>query len=336
MRLASAPGPADDLDELLADERQDPRQRLERGSCGGLRADSARRSASAALRVSALARSTRIAKTSSNVGRVSWAATTSPPAARRPHRRRPAGGRGVLDGRPWTAGTVLADRDDAGHRSMVGESNGAGLDVDDVAAERVAPELVRRASATSRPSAISATWSHSSASPTYWVVTRIVRPASRRRWSSSQTFAAQDRVDAGRRLVEEQQDRARGRARRRARGGAACRPTCRSPGGRGRPTARASSRTSRTRRRRRRQSSPNRLRDEVDVLARGEVRVERELLGHVADPLAGRAPERRWVARRGRGSRRRRARARRSASGPSSSCRSPDGPMTPRIVPAGS
>ena len=42
------------------------------------------------------------------------------------------------------------------------------------------------ASAMSRPSAISATWSHSSASLTYCVVTRSVRPSARSRWSSSQ------------------------------------------------------------------------------------------------------------------------------------------------------
>ena len=40
-----------------------------------------------------------------------------------------------------------------------------------------------------------------------------------------------------------------------------------------------------------RREHPEQARDEVDVLVRGEVRVQREQLGHVADPLAGRAPE---------------------------------------------
>ena len=66
-----------------------------------------------------------------------------------------------------------------------------------------------------------------------------------------------------------------------------------------------SSRTSRVRRCRRAPQDPEQRRDEVDVLARREVRVERELLGHVADPLAGLPAERAAGPRPGRGPRRR-------------------------------
>ena len=52
------------------------------------------------------------------------------------------------------------------------------LDLDDLAAHRLAAQLRRAPPAQiSRPSAIRATASHSSASPTYWVVTSSVRPS---------------------------------------------------------------------------------------------------------------------------------------------------------------
>ena len=63
------------------------------------------------------------------------------------------------------------------------------------------------ARAMSRPFGDQRDLSHDSASLTYWVVTSIVRPSSRSRWSSSQTVGAQERVDAGGRLVEEEQGR---------------------------------------------------------------------------------------------------------------------------------
>ena len=73
------------------------------------------------------------------------------------------------------------------------------------------------------------------------------------------------------------------------------------------------------------QQHPEQARDEVDVLAGGEVRVQREQLGHVADPLAGPAAEAARVLAEDPDLARRRGRARRSASGSSSSCRRPTG-----------
>ena len=49
--------------------------------------------------------------------------------------------------------------------------------------------------------------------------------------------------------------------------------------------------TSRVRRWRRAEQHPEQRRDEVDVLAGGQVRIQREQLGHVADLLARPAPE---------------------------------------------
>ena len=96
-----------------------------------------------------------------------------------------------------------------------------------------------------------------------------------------------------------------------------------------------SSRTSRVRRRRARKNRPYRLADEVDVLASRQVRVEREGLRHVADPLAGLAAEAAPGPRRARRPRPQSGSMARSAAGRSSSCPHPDGPMRPRIVPDG-
>ena len=64
---------------------------------------------------------------------------------------------------------------------------------------------------------------------------------------------------------------------------------------------------------------------EVDVLARRQVRVQGELLGHVADPLAGLAAEAARVLAQDADRALGRARGRRSASGWSSSCPSRTG-----------
>ena len=201
------------------------------------------------------------------------------PGRRRPRRRRPdrlddgrqCGG-GVLDGRPGCrADRAGGSRGRRARWSSVERVERAPSVSTSMTSppQRLPAQLVRRApSAMSRPSAISATASHSSASLTYWVVTRIVRPASRSRWSSSQTvprrIGSMPAVGSSRNssvgLVDERAgelEAALHPARQVAR-----------PGGRGRPTARASSRTSRVRRRRRRQSMPEQAADEVDVLAR--------------------------------------------------------------------
>ena len=147
---------------------------------------------------------------------------------------------------------------------------------------------------------MSATWSHASASLTYWVVTSSVRPASRRRWSSSQIVCA----GSGRCRRSARRGTggpARGRARRRARGGAACRRTGRRPPVAGVPQVDEAQHLAGPASPAAAQSIPNRRRHEVDVLSRREVRVQRELLGHVADPLAGLRGGTGAGPRRGRG-----------------------------------
>ena len=149
------------------------------------------------------------AKTSSNVSRTSrarsdlaaGAATRSSTTSASPCPRRPRPGTG--------AGPVLrrcADALLAGERRPGRTAPSVSTSID-VAAGRLAPQLVGRASAISRPSAMSATASHSSASLTYWVVTSSVRPVVAQAMELVPDVWRQDRVDAGGRLVEEQQRR---------------------------------------------------------------------------------------------------------------------------------
>ncbi len=157
------------------------------------------------------------------------------------------------------------------------------------------PDASRRRSsgvarARRRPPAISATRSHDSASLMYWVVTSIVRPVARNRWSSSQTLARSSGSMPGGRLVEEQQggivdERARElepalHAAGQAPGSpAADVPQVEQLEDLAGPASAA------------REHHPEQRPHEVDVLADRQIRVERERLGHVAEPLAGLAPE---------------------------------------------
>ena len=119
-------------------------------------------------------------------------------------------------------------------------SNGAAeLELDDVAADRPRG-AARRAwpAAMSRPVGDERDLSHSSASLTYCVVTRSVRPvvAQAMELAPRSSGAGADRC---RRSVRRGTGATgRGPARRRARAGAACRPTAGPRVGRGRPTAR--------------------------------------------------------------------------------------------------
>ena len=69
---------------------------------------------------------------------------------------------------------------------LLASADQVAIDAAYVAAARPAPELVGRREGDQAPAGDEGDRSHSSASVTYWVVTSSVRPASRRRWSSSQ------------------------------------------------------------------------------------------------------------------------------------------------------
>ena len=202
------------------------------------------------------------------------------------------------------------------------------------------PTASRRSSsgvarARSRPSAISATRSHASASLTYWVVTISVRPASR---SAVELVPDPRRAGAGRCRRSARRGTGapgRGPGHRRARGGAACRRTAR-PARRLRTSHRSTScRTSLVRATAARQQHPEQPRDEVDVLADREVRVKGEGLGHVADPLARLASEMARVLAEHATPARWSGPARRSGPGSSWSCPRPTARSTPRMLPAG-
>ncbi len=155
----------------------------------------------------ARSRATRAAKTSSKDGRTSR--TRGDLAAESFDRLDHVGRRspGIVDGQGQRARPVLADvADRRANRRAPSPSRRAA-----VSSSRMSPPIASRrrssgvASAMSRPPAIIATMSHDSASLTYWVVTSSVRPASRRRWSSSQIVERSSGIDAGGRLVEEQE-----------------------------------------------------------------------------------------------------------------------------------
>ena len=146
------------------------------------------------------------------------------------------------------------------------------------------------AQATSRPAAMSATVSHSSASVTIWVVTMRLRPASRSRRSSVQiarrTIGSIPPVGSSRKTscgswISAQPscsrrrippDRCTARRERASSSSSHCRIALDPP-----PTPG--------------KEHPEQAADEVEVLGHGEVVVERHVLGHEADPLAGVRPE---------------------------------------------
>ena len=202
-----------------------PRGRLSASRRGRGRAD-----AGATASRSRLSRRTSIAKTSSKVGRSSRALTTSLPAA-------PSASTMAGPAVPASSTTTLAWRGPTWWTSRTNERRRAravewclGLDIDDVAADRLRRRSSGAPNAISRPSAMSATESHYSASLTYWVVTRSVRPASRSRCSSSQMRSAgADRARPSARRGTA--GPVHGRGRRPARGGAASRRTASPRGG---------------------------------------------------------------------------------------------------------
>ena len=178
--------------------------------------------------------------------------------------------------------------------------------------------------ATSRPLAISATLSHSSASPRYWVVTSIVRPSDAEPMQLLPDPGPEQRVDARGRLVEEHErrlvDQRAGKleAALHAPGQVAGTPAARVPQvddleDRARPSVASA------------EQHPEQRGHEVDVLARRQVRVQREQLRHVADLLAGPCAGTGAGPRRGHGPCRSSERGPRSASGRPSSCRPPTG-----------
>ena len=143
--------------------------------------------------------------------------------------------------------------------SGAGSNGRLGLDLEEVAAGRGAAQLLRRAQ-RDQPAAGDQRDRVALLRLGHVLGRDEQRPAGRlQAVELLPDRLAQDRVDARRRLVEEQQRRARGRARRRARGAAASRPRVGRRAGPGRPTARTSWSTSRTRRRRRGMSIPYRL-----------------------------------------------------------------------------
>ena len=151
-------------------------------------------------------------------------------------------------------------------------------------------------SASGVPSATIWPWSmiptrsaSTSASSRYCVVRKTVTPSSRAsRATSCPQVGAALRVEAGRRLVEEQDRAGGGRARARGRAGASCRPSSRRPCGR----PRRSGRRARAARRRAGGARPSGALQrglQAHVLAPGEQRVERGLLERGADRRRARA-----------------------------------------------
>ena len=301
-RLISAPGPAKDLDELLADEREEPGAswpRRMRGlasggrrSVGRPRPSGGRRSAPHPGARSRWSRATSAAKTSSKTG-------ADLAARRRPRRRRSlmasttsgvavaasstvsagrAGRPGGRGGRPGRSASAMPSK-----RAAVSISI-------DVAAERLAAELVGR-----RQGDEPAAGDERDLVARLGLVDVLGRDEQRPALVAQPMelvpdSASQERVDARRRLVEEQQRRivheragelepALHAARQPARATAADVPQVdQLEDLAGPPPARAP-------------EHPEQRGDEVDVLADGQVRVQGERLRHVADPLAGLAAE---------------------------------------------
>ena len=138
---------------------------------------------------------------------------------------------------------------------------------------------------------MSATRSHDSASLTYWVVTSIVRPVVAQAVELLPDAGAEQRVDARPSARRGTAATGRGRARRRARAAAACRRTA-GPARRPRTSHRSTQLEDLARPPpARAEQHAEQRRDEVDVLADRQVRIEGERLGHVADPLACLPPE---------------------------------------------
>ena len=127
------------------------------------------------------------ANTSSNDGRASWMEVTVAPWA-----STPAITAGAIVFESWLRTCSRrgpSRRTSSTSRSVARRSTSIGSDVS-ISSSCPPNARWRNASgvsnAISRPSAIRATTSHSSASGTYWVVIRSVLPASRSRWSSRQ------------------------------------------------------------------------------------------------------------------------------------------------------
>ena len=101
-----------------------------------------------------------------------------------------------------------------------------------------------------------------------------------------------ERIDAGGRLVEDQQVRDRGPARRTGRPSASCRPRACRPGGRRTGPSPVASSSSLTRTLRSRGRQPEQPRHEVDVVVDAELEVEvlAQALRHVRDARADGAP----------------------------------------------
>jgi hypothetical protein len=135
------------------------------------------------------------------------------------------------------------------------------------------------------PSEMSRTASHCSASPTYWVVTRSVRSLVTEAAQLAPDRRPQERVDPGGGLVEDRTAGSWTSAVASSRRRCIPRTTCRR-GGRARTKGRrargpgGSATTSPP-------QQPEQRRHEVDVLAGGEVWIQRELLRHVADAFTG-------------------------------------------------
>ena len=148
-------------------------------------------SASSAAARACSSRWTRAANTSSNDGRSSRALTTSPPRA-------PTASTTSGMAVPASSTTTVSCREPSWRTCR---TNGRPVEL---LRHRSGPPSRPRRRRPRRPrgagrrawqapaggrSRSSATMSHDSASLTYWVVTIIVRPSARRRWSSSQTLA---------------------------------------------------------------------------------------------------------------------------------------------------
>ena len=149
-------------------------------------------------------------------------------------------GRRVVDRDPQLGRSALLDAPDHRQRrqSRRRRSAFAVLDLDDVAAHRLAPQVVGRAE-RDEPAA-----RDERDGVALLGLVDVLRGHQQRPAVVAQAMqlvpdrGPQHRVDAGGRLVEEQQLRVVDEGARRARGGAACRPTGGRRAGRGRPTGR--------------------------------------------------------------------------------------------------
>src|SRR5439155_10431170 len=171
------PRAAEDLDNLLADESGDAGQELQESLAVSAPSIGCSRD-----------RSTRAAKTSSNDGRNSRTNPTLPPSlsifCTSPGVATPAFS---VTARDWLGPRWRTSRTARRPISRVPSKTSAvwiSTTSPPNAACRSPSGLDR---ATSRPSEIRTTWSHSSASATYWVVTMLVRPISRSLCSPDQT-----------------------------------------------------------------------------------------------------------------------------------------------------